>query len=177
MRALAALLLLAAPAGETQSVPSQPIVVGRVAAPAAWKKLRERVAKNPGVRQKITVEGVNYTILSVVSAQAYPGQDCPAGTAPRNAVHFTVPAPAAGAGVYPVRLTAACVVSPDSSAHDLLSVDADSDGVILDITAYDASLNLTTHPTAEPIPVAGDTQTSNLATVLGRLVKHLTEAP
>lgn len=180
MKIAAALIFLAisAEAAGPVSVPSAPVVVKRIADPALWKKLRDRAARPPHVSQAITVNGVNYTIFSIVSSQAYPGQECPAGTMPRNAVHFTIPAPGPDAGIYPVRLTAACVVAPDdSSSHDLISVDADADGNIVDISVYDSSLGILTHPTAEPVPHPGDTQTSNLASVLGRLVKHLTAAP
>lgn len=180
MKSILALLIFALPAlaAAPPSVPSQPVLVKRVADAAAWKKLRDRALKAPHVSQSVTVNGVDYTIFSIVSGEPFPGQQCPAGTMPRNAAHFTIPATGADAGIYPVRLTAACVVSPDdSSSHDLLSVDADADGKILDISFYDASLGLSSHPTAEPVPVAGDTQTSNLASVLGRLVKHLAAAP
>jgi hypothetical protein len=181
MRTLPLLFLLAAPAfaaqAKTKSVPSAPVVVKRIADAASWKKLKARAAARPSMSQKIAVNGANYTVFSVVSNEAYPQQDCPAGSQPRSAVHFTVPAPAPEDGIYPVRLTVACIAASDSSPRDLISVDADADGNILDITTYDASLNLTLHPTAEPVPVAGDTQTSNLLTVLTRVVKHLTDAP
>ena len=118
--------------------------------------------------------------MSTLTETAIAHQECPAGTQPRNAVYFTVPAVGAKASVdiYPVRITSGCGVSPDGApAHDLLSVDADADGGILDITLYDASLGILVHPTAEPVPVPGDTQTSNLETYLERLVKALIAAP
>jgi len=173
-----AFVLLSLAMAASAAVPSQPVVIKTIAPPAAWKKLKDRVLKRPGVLQDITVEGAPYSVLSVVSKAAFSGQDCPAGTEPRSAVHFTVPAPAEGAGIYPVRLTASCVASgTDSSSRDLLAVDADADGKILDIAIYNGSLGVVVHPTAEPVPNPGDTQVSNLATMLGRLVQHLTETP
>lgn len=181
MRALLVILLAAsASAANPPSVPGTPVVVKRVADAASWKKLRARAQAHPTSTQQVPINGTNYTIVAVISNAAFSGQVCPAGTAPKNAVYFTS-SPSASAqdtDIYPVRLAAGCAASPDGSPYtDLLSVDADLDGNILDITLYNGALNLLVHPTAEPIPLPGDTQTSSLESFLARLVKHLTQAP
>ena len=160
-------------------VPAKPVVVGRVAEPAAWSKLRERAIKRADSVQQTSINGTKYTIRAVISEEALPGQTCPAGTVAKSAVYFTSPAPKPDQAldIYPVRLTAGCAVAADGSFHDIVTVDADYGGKILDISVYNGSLNLITHPSAEPIPLPGDTQTSSLQSFLARLVKHLTEAP
>ncbi len=177
---LAALLAASASAANPPSVPGTVVVVGRVAEPAAWSRLRARVLAHPSSIQHVPINGTQYTITAVISNAAFQGQVCPAGTSPKNAVYFTSSASGPGqeTDIYPVRLAAGCAASSEGAPYtDLLSVDADPDGKILDISLYSGALNLLVHPTAEPIPLPGDTQTSSLESFLARLVKHLTTAP
>lgn len=164
---------------QVSPVPAKIVVVARVADAATWAKLRDRAVKRADSVQQTAINGTKYVIRAVVSDEALPGQSCPAGTTPKNAVYFTSPAPKADQAldIYPVRLTSGCAVADDGTFHDILTVDADYAGKILDISVYNGSLGLITHPSAEPIPLPGDTQTSSLQSFLGRLVKHLTAAP
>jgi len=118
------------------AVSSEPARPTRVADPATWSRLLERAVSRPTRIQKPNIGGVEYTVYVLAPQAPLEGQACPTATRAENALYVSKPADGAGRGLYPVRLASLCVGLSGISGG--LSVMADWDGTILDLTVYKA---------------------------------------
>jgi hypothetical protein len=119
-----------------------------VAEPAVWARLIER-AKRFGEPDLIAVGGVSYRYRILETSAAVAGQRCPAGTGVVNTLYVFEGIPEQpGEQLYPARITAECI--SDFGALEVLSVDADVDGRILNTDLLRAGGTAIQHPDFNP---------------------------